>query len=70
MTQKDPARAGYMVMTLARFSGVAMVLLGIVITQGEVQAPPALGYVALAIGLLTTFFAPGLLARHWRTPSE
>lgn len=70
MTQKDPARAGYMAITLARFAGVAMVMLGIVITQGQVQAPHAIGYVILAIGVLTTFFGPGILARRWRTPPE
>ena len=70
----DSAGARFAIIQLARFSGVALVLLGLAIQSGRVAAldgvPAAVGYVFIAVGLIDVFVAPALLARRWRTPRE
>ena len=72
MSAADPAAARFMIIQIVRFSGVALVLLGLAIQSGRVAAlsgiPAAVGYVLIAVGLIDTFVAPAVLARRWRTP--
>ncbi len=72
MSAADPAAARFMIIQIARFSGVALVLLGLAIQSGRVAAlagiPAVVGYVLIAVGLIDTFVAPAVLARRWRTP--
>ena len=74
MSANDPAAARFMIIQIARFSGVALVLLGLAIQSGRVAAlegiPAVVGYVLIAVGLIDTFVAPAMLARRWRTPRE
>ena len=78
MSEPDPApdsaAARFAIIQLVRFSGVALVLLGIAIQSGRVAAldsiPAAVGYVLMAVGLIDTFVAPAMLARRWRTPRQ
>ena len=74
MSANDPAAARFMIIQIARFSGVALVLLGLAIQSGRVAAldgiPAVVGYVFIAVGLIDTFVAPAMLARRWRTPRE
>ena len=59
---------------LLRLSGVAMVLIGLLIAAGRTEMlagiPDAIGYVLIAVGLVDFFVVPTLLARRWRTPPE
>ena len=51
-----------------RWSGVALVLLGLMIVYNRIDAPKEAGYVLAVIGLLDAFIMPTLLARHWKSP--
>jgi hypothetical protein len=63
----DPAKARYFVIALARLSGAAMVMIGLLMTRGTWGAPPLAGYLVLALGLADFVFVPRMLARRWRT---
>ncbi len=74
MTEHDPAAARFTIIQLVRFAGVAMVLLGLAIESGRVEAlsgiPSIAGYALIVVGLVDVFVAPLMLARRWRTPKE
>lgn len=63
------ARAGqrFIVMNVARFGGVAMVMLGIAIIQQVIDLPFALGVVLAVIGFVDFFVLPVVLARAWKS---
>jgi hypothetical protein len=61
------ARQRFGIMNAARIGGLAMVLVGIAITQGVVPAPYPLGVVLGCVGIIEFFFLPPLLARRWST---
>jgi hypothetical protein len=66
----DVARNRWMVINAVRASGVAMVMVAILILQGAIPLPALAGYVILGVGLIDIFVAPQLLARKWRSPRE
>ncbi|HUQ13575.1 MAG TPA: hypothetical protein VM055_04790 [Novosphingobium sp.] len=74
MTQPDPAAGRFAVIQVLRLSGVAMVLVGLLIVAGRSDMlagiPDAVGYALIAVGLADFFIVPTLLARRWRTPPE
>jgi hypothetical protein len=65
---RDRAKARFIVIQLARLTGVAMVLLGLLAMQGKLGLPPVAGYALAAIGLIDVFIVPILLARRWKSP--
>lgn len=73
-TRTDPAKARFAVIQLSRLFGVVLVLLGVLIQAGRIEAlawvPAWFGYVLIAVGLVDTFLMPMLLARRWRSPKE
>jgi hypothetical protein len=64
------ARNRFLVIGLARFSGVALVLIAILILTHTVDLPDWIGFVILAAGLVDIFLVPQWLARKWATPRE
>ena len=62
------ARNRWMIITASRFVGAIIAMMGILIVEGSIGAPPAVGYVLIAIGLIDVFFLPTYLARKWRSP--
>ena len=60
------ARTRFIVMTVARFGGVAMVMLGMAIIQGVVDLPWAAGVVLAVVGMIDFFIVPLLLAKAWK----
>lgn len=68
----DPAQGRFIVIQLVRMVGVAMVLCGVLLQAGRIEAlrgvPAAIGYVLIVIGLLDVFVMPQVLARKWRSP--
>jgi hypothetical protein len=58
-------RQRFVIMNVARLGGLALVLLGIAITQGVFDLPFALGAVLAVIGLVDFFVLPVVLARAW-----
>ena len=67
---EDVARGRWLVINAVRISGVAMVVIGLLIVQAVIPAPAAAGYLLIAVGLVDVFVAPLLLARKWRSPLE
>ena len=65
---KDPARARFMMISLHRFLGVGLVLLGILVSQRVVEWPEPVGWALIVLGLVDIFVVPLVLARMWRTP--
>ncbi len=68
MSDRDPAAGRFLVLTLLRFSGVALALLGVAVVAGKVPLPYVAGYVLVLAGVLDALVLPPILARKWRTP--
>jgi len=62
------ARQRFIVLNALRFSGIALVLLGIALARGHIipGLPWQVGGVIALAGLVEFFFAPPLIARAWR----
>lgn len=64
----ETARNRWLVINAARIAGVAMVVIGLLGTQGVVGMPEWAAYLLLAVGLADVFLMPTFLARRWRSP--
>lgn len=65
------ARNRFILINLARIGFTLLVLLGLVIWQGNLVRPggaPAIGIPLAAVGLAASFLVPQQLVRKWRTP--
>ena len=60
------ARTGFIIITLVRFGGVAMVMLGFAIVRGVIDLPYAVGAVLAVAGFFEVFFLPRFIARRFR----
>lgn len=58
----------YIIMNVARFGGLAILLLGVAITRNvlPVRLPWALGVGIAVLGLLEFFFLPPIIAKRWK----
>lgn len=66
---RDPARARFLALTLIRWTGVALVLVGMLINVGKIEAPRVLGILLAAVGLFDALVMPVILARRWKSKS-
>lgn len=66
----DPAKPRFFMILALRWSGVALVLLGMMVQAGRTALPQPLGYALLVVGLACAMIFPTLLARRWKTPKE
>ena len=64
------ARTRWFVLSLSRLAGVALVITGLLVTQGAVSWPVQVGYALILIGIVDVFVVPQVLARRWRSPKE
>lgn len=64
----DPAKAKFIALQALRWSGLALVLFGLLILNGKIGLPEIAGYVLFIIGLLDALVMPRVLARMWKTP--
>ncbi len=67
---RDPAFKYFMLMQLGRLAGVALVLVGLMALQGQVDLPAWAGYPMVIGGIATFFLVPRHLARKWRSPDR
>ncbi len=67
---EDTAMQRFIVLNTVRLTGVAMVLIGVLVIEGVVDLPDIVGYVFIPFGLFEVFFMPFILARHWKSRSE
>ncbi len=65
---QDPAAARFAIIQLVRWSGVVLSVVGLLAISGKWDWPKPAGYVLFVAGLIDAFFAPTLLARHWKSP--
>jgi len=59
------AQRRFFFLQLIRFSGLALVMLGIAINVGQIDLPSELGFVISLIGMIEFFFVPWFLASRW-----
>ena len=64
------ARNRFIVIQIVRLSGVAMVLVGLLVMTGRIDWPREAGLVLAAAGLFEALLAPLLLSRKWKTPPQ
>ena len=64
------ARQRYIILNALRFSGIALVMLGIAIARGLIDLPWAAGAVIAVVGLLEFFFLPRFIARRWNAGDD
>jgi hypothetical protein len=64
------ARNRYIVLNVVRLGGLAMLMIGIAIARGVIEAPYWLGVGLALVGLLDFFFGPRLLARGWSSRGD
>lgn len=62
------ARARFFIMNAVRLTGVALVIVGLLVIEGRIELPEVVGWVFLPVGLIEIFVVPTILARKWRTP--
>lgn len=66
------AQRRWMMIQMLRAIGFALILIGILLTQGALSflntGNEILGYLLIVVGLFDGFFVPLILARIWRTP--
>ena len=72
MTEQDQdnlARQRFVILTVLRASGVALMLLGMgIIASRFVEPSDLIGSIVFAVGFLDSLILPRLLIRKWRTP--
>ena len=69
MTEPDPARARFYILSTVRLGGALLMLAGIVIVYGRWPGVPQLAGIAVTfVGAFGFAIAPRLLARRWRSP--
>lgn len=67
--QDNLARTRFIILTVLRASGVALMLLGMgIIGSRMIEPADLIGTIVFAIGFLDSLLLPRLLIRKWRTP--
>ncbi len=64
------ARQRLVVLTVLRFSGIALVMAGFAIVRGLIDLPWAVGAVLAVVGMLEFFFLPRFIARRWNAGDD
>lgn len=60
------ARNRFIIINVARFGGIAMVMLGMAIIQRVIDLPWPVGAVLAVVGMIDFFVVPILLAKAWK----
>lgn len=64
------ARNRFLIISLMRFAGVAMILFGVLVLNGVVVLPPWSAWLLIVLGAFETFVTPRLLARLWSSDRQ
>jgi len=64
----DPARARFIVIQALRWTGLALVMLGLLVLNRRIDLPEVVGGVFVVVGLVDALLMPTFLARRWKTP--
>lgn len=66
----DPARNRFFVIQAMRWTGLALVVVGLMIVNRKIAMPQVLGYGLTVIGLIEALIVPTFLAKMWKTPGR
>ncbi|MES2491877.1 MAG: hypothetical protein V4579_01190 [Pseudomonadota bacterium] len=66
-TPSDPAKARFLAITLVRWAGVGLVVIGLLATTGRIDLPAPVGPVLVLFGLFDALVMPTILARRWKS---
>lgn len=67
------ARNRFFILQFIRLSGIALMLLGLIIWRGDIVQPGGsmmIGLPILIVGILDSTVVPRLLTRRWRSPRK
>jgi hypothetical protein len=64
----DPARARLIAIHAMRWSGVALVIFGLLVLYRPLPFPREVAQVLVIVGLIDALIMPTVLARRWRSP--
>lgn len=71
MTDADPARGRFIVLSVLRFGGVAIALTGIsIVAKRWIEPADILGPVLIVVGVIDVLVLPVILAGRWRSPPD
>lgn len=65
---QDSARRRFFTIQALRWSGLALVLVGLAATRGRIPLPQGVAYALVVIGLFDALILPSLLVRRWKSP--
>ncbi|MDG2002531.1 MAG: hypothetical protein P8J20_04300 [Novosphingobium sp.] len=66
----DPAKSRFFMLQALRWSGLAMVLVGLLVLNGKIDLPDIFGGALVVVGLLDALIMPTILARRWKSPRQ
>lgn len=64
------ARNGFIIITLVRFGGIALIMLGFAIVRGVIDLPRFVGGIIAVLGFFELFFLPRFVARAWNAGDD
>ena len=64
------ARARFIAITIVRFVGVGLVMLGFAIIGGVIDLPRIVGVVFVLVGVADVFVMPLVLVRRWKAADQ
>lgn len=67
---EDLAKQRFVMMQVARLSGIGLALAGITIVAGKLDLPRAAGVLLFLFGLTEALFLPKFLAKRWKSPPQ
>jgi hypothetical protein len=66
----DPARSRFIAIQAIRWSGLALVLFGLMVIYRRIDLPIEAGYVLFVVGVLDALIMPTVLVRLWKSRGQ
>jgi hypothetical protein len=66
----DPARSRFIAIQAIRWSGLALVLFGLMIIYRRIDLPIEAGYVLFVVGVLDALIMPTVFTKFWKSPPQ
>jgi len=70
MTARDPARSRFIAIQAIRWSGLALVLIGLLAIYRRIDVPIEAGYVLFVVGVLDALIMPTVLTKLWKSRGQ
>ena len=66
LSPEDIARARVKRLTVVRFAGVALAMIGVAVMAGKIALPPLLGLLMVLAGVYYVLAFPAILIKRWK----